>query len=90
MGLKKSEALKEKGCHTCGQEIAELSQTLPLCLDCLRSGKETVKPFIEKAHHRSRISFRLVTLLHEMLLVLLARFVSISVKWKKMDGVIVV
>ena len=61
MGSKKFEALKEKGCHSCGQEIAELSQTLPICLDCLRSGKETAKPFIEKAHHRSRISFQLVT-----------------------------
>jgi pyruvate formate lyase activating enzyme len=41
--------------------VGELSQTLPVCLDCLRSGKETVKPFIEKAHHRSRIPFQLVT-----------------------------
>jgi len=61
VGLKKVEALKEKGCRTCGKEVGELSQTLPVCLDCLRSGKETVKPFIEKAHHRSRIPFQLVT-----------------------------
>jgi len=59
--LKKFEALKEKECRTCGKEVAELSQTLPVCLDCFRSGKETVKPFIEKAHHHSRISFQLVT-----------------------------
>jgi len=61
VGLRKVEALKEKECRTCGKEVGELSQTLPVCLDCLRSGKETVKPFIEKAHHRSRIPFQLVT-----------------------------
>lgn len=61
VGLRKVEALKEKECHTCGKKVGELSQTLPVCLDCLRSGKETVKPFIEKAHHRSRIPFQLVT-----------------------------
>jgi len=59
VGLRKVEALKEKECRTCGKEVGELSQTLPVCLDCLRSGKETVKPFIEKAHHRSRIPFQL-------------------------------
>ena len=61
MGLKKPEALKEKECPICGQEVAELSETLPICLNCLRSGKETVKSFIEKVHHRSRTSFLLVT-----------------------------
>ena len=61
VGLRKVEVLKEKECRTCGKEVGELSQTLPVCLDCLRSGKETVKPFIEKAHHRSRIPFQLVT-----------------------------
>ncbi len=36
------------------------SRALPLCLDCLRSGQETIKPFVERAHHRSRIAFRSV------------------------------
>jgi len=46
-------------CRTCGKAVTELSQTLPVCLNCLRSGKEAIKPFIEEAHHRSRIPFHL-------------------------------
>jgi pyruvate formate lyase activating enzyme len=40
--------------------MGRLSQTLPVCLDCLRSGKENIQPFIERAHHQSRRPFRLV------------------------------
>ena len=51
---------KEKECRACGKEIDSLSETLPVCLDCLRSGKESIKPFIEEAHYRSRKPFQLV------------------------------
>lgn len=60
MVLKKAGAQREKECRTCGKEVELLSQTLPVCLDCLRSGKETIKPFIEKAHHQSRRPLRWV------------------------------
>jgi pyruvate formate lyase activating enzyme len=60
VAFKKSEAQREKECQTCKKEVELLSQALPVCLDCLRSGKETLQPFIEKAHHRSREPFRLV------------------------------
>ncbi len=36
------------------------SETLPLCLECLRSGKEAVEPVFLKAHHHSRRLFQLV------------------------------
>ncbi|NWF94401.1 MAG: radical SAM protein [Syntrophaceae bacterium] len=38
----------------------KLSKILPVCIGCLRSGKEAVKPFIEEAHRRSRTAFQLV------------------------------
>lgn len=60
MVLKKVEAQGENECRTCGKEVVILSQTLPVCLDCLRSGKETIQPFIKKAHHQSRQLFQLV------------------------------
>ena len=49
-----------KECSTCGKEVGFLSQTLPVCLNCLRSGKEAIKPSIENAHRRSREPFQLV------------------------------
>jgi len=49
-----------KECQVCGRETGLLSQTLPVCLDCLRSNKATVNPFIGRAHHHSRRLFRLV------------------------------
>ena len=60
MVLRKAGAREGKECSTCGEKVGLLSQTLPVCLDCLRSGKEAIKPFIENAHHRSREPFRLV------------------------------
>ena len=60
MVLKKAGAQREKECRTCGKEVELLSQTLPVCLDCLRSEKETIKRFIEKAHHQSRRPLRWV------------------------------
>jgi len=41
--------------------VRDLSQNLPVCLHCLRSGKESIRPFIEEAHYRSRTPFQLVT-----------------------------
>jgi len=58
--FKKTETQKEKECQTCNKEVGLLAKTLPVCLDCLRSGKETIQPFIENAHRRSRKAFRLV------------------------------
>jgi pyruvate formate lyase activating enzyme len=58
--FKKTGAQREKECQTCRKEVGPLSQALPVCLECLRSGKETIHPFIKKAHHRSREPFRLV------------------------------
>lgn len=49
-----------KECPTCGKEVHLLSETLPVCLECLRSGKESIKPIIENAHRRSRQPFGLV------------------------------
>ena len=62
MVLKKAGAQNGKECSACGKEVALLSQALPVCVDCLRSGKENVEPFIQKAHHQSREPFRLVSL----------------------------
>jgi pyruvate formate lyase activating enzyme len=58
--FKKTGAQSKKECPICGKEVGLLSQTLPVCLDCLRSGKEAIKPFIEYAHHCSREPFQLV------------------------------
>ena len=60
MGLIKAEPQGVKECHVCGKRDSPLSRTLPVCVDCLRSGKEILKPFLERAHRRSRGPFRLV------------------------------
>jgi len=57
--LRKAEA-QERKCLACGKKAKILSQTLQVCLDCLRSGGETVQPLIEEAHYRCRAPFRLV------------------------------
>ena len=57
---KKKGAQRGNGCPICGKERGLFSQTLPICLDCLRSEKKTIKPFIENAHRRSREPFGLV------------------------------
>ena len=56
----KTEPRKEKECSACGEEVEFLSRSLPVCVDCLRSGKEAIKPYIERARHHSREPFRLV------------------------------
>jgi len=58
--LKRAQAQYGHECSACEKEVAFLSQTLPICVDCLRSGKESIEPLIQKAHHRSREPFRLV------------------------------
>lgn len=50
----------QKRCRLCEKETAFLSNTLPLCLDCLRSGKEGIEEIILEAHHRAREPFQLV------------------------------
>ncbi len=57
---KKKGAQRGNGCPICGKERGPFSKTLPICLDCLRSEKETIKPIIENAHRRSREPFGLV------------------------------
>ncbi len=59
MAFKKAGAREEKECRTCGKEVSCLSRILPVCVDCLRSGKESVSPFVERAHHSSREPFQL-------------------------------
>jgi pyruvate formate lyase activating enzyme len=49
-------------CCACGRVASPFSQTLPICLDCLRSGKKIVQSFIEEAHRRSRKPFQLVNM----------------------------
>jgi hypothetical protein len=58
--LKKAEEQREKECHLCGRAEELLSQTLPVCLDCFRLGKESLKPLIERAHHHALRPFHLV------------------------------
>jgi len=58
--LKKVRAEGGKECRSCGKGVGNLSKTLPVCLDCLRSGDKAIKPFIDEAHRRSRKPFRLV------------------------------
>jgi len=58
--FRKAQAQKRKGCIACGKEVDLLSETLLLCLDCLRSGKESIIPFIKNAHGRAREPFGLV------------------------------
>lgn len=61
MVLKKVGAKRGGECRICGKEVEPLSQILPVCSDCLRSGNESIKTFIEEAHHHSRKPFRLVS-----------------------------
>src|SRR3989304_2991033 len=42
------------------KDVPWLPQALPVCLDCLRSGEDSLKPIIEEAHHRSRSPFGLI------------------------------
>lgn len=60
MVLKKIGIQERNECHACGREVESLSQTLPICLDCLRSGKKNIDSYIGEAHHQSRRPFRLV------------------------------
>ncbi len=47
-------------CQACGGKGKLLSETLPVCLDCLRAGKKEIQPFVEEAHRRARRPFQLV------------------------------
>jgi pyruvate formate lyase activating enzyme len=49
-----------KRCRLCEKETVFLSNTLPLCLECLRSGKEGIEEIILETHHRAREPFQLV------------------------------
>jgi pyruvate formate lyase activating enzyme len=49
----------EKRCAICGRKVEVLSRVLPVCVGCLRSGKDETLPFLEKAHRRSRKPFQL-------------------------------
>ena len=60
MVYKKTCAQRGNECSICGKEAGPLSQTLPICLNCIRSEKEDIKPVIENAHRRSRETFGLV------------------------------
>jgi len=60
MVLKKIGIQERNECQACGREVESLSQALPICLDCLRSGEKTTHSYIGEAHHQSRRPFRLV------------------------------
>lgn len=47
-------------CAGCGKDVEILSQTLPICSECLRKGGETIQSCIENAHLLSRKPFHLV------------------------------
>ncbi|MGQ9509191.1 MAG: radical SAM protein [Thermodesulfobacteriota bacterium] len=51
---------QKKSCQFCGREVNFLSQSLPLCIDCLRSGKEEIEGVVLEAHRRARKVFRLI------------------------------
>lgn len=51
---------KQRRCSLCEKETPFLSQSLPLCLECLRSKKELIEEIILEAHHRARHPFQLV------------------------------
>ncbi len=52
---------KVNSCNICRREVENLSQSLPICIDCLRSGKREALPFIEEVHNKSRTPFGLVS-----------------------------
>jgi pyruvate formate lyase activating enzyme len=60
VAIRRVKGCEKTKCLACGKEAGPLSQALPVCLDCLRSEGESVKPIVEKAHGRSRRPFRLV------------------------------
>lgn len=51
---------EERRCILCEKETPFLSQSLPLCLECLRSKREPIEEIILEAHRRSRAPFQLV------------------------------
>lgn len=57
LSLKKE---KKSECLTCGRVVENLSQTLPVCIDCIRSERMEVKTIIREAHIKSRKPFGLV------------------------------
>ena len=58
--LKRSLPLKTAiRCKHCGKESILISQSLGLCLDCIRQDFEKVKPVIQETHRRSRQAFNL-------------------------------
>lgn len=50
-----------KNCIICGRDVANLSQSLPICIECLISGKDEVLSFVEEIHANARASFGLIS-----------------------------
>ncbi len=48
-------------CLSCGRSSRLISQSLPVCLDCIRARFNQVRPWIEEAHRASRLDFGLPT-----------------------------
>lgn len=46
-------------CEFCGQQSPLISQSLGLCLHCLRQNFETVRPYLKEAHRKAREAFGL-------------------------------
>jgi len=58
--LKRSLPLKiATRCKCCGKESILISQSLGLCLDCIRQNFDELQPIIQEAHRKSRQSFNL-------------------------------
>lgn len=51
---------KKMECLTCGRVVENLSHTLPVCIDCIRSERMEVETIIREAHIKSRKAFGLV------------------------------
>jgi len=59
MILRRVQIQRRRECKSCGREVEFLSQSLPICLDCLRSKNEVVRVFVEEAHIKYRRAFNL-------------------------------
>lgn len=53
--------LKTKKCVLCRKENVEISETLQVCLECIRNNPEEALPKVREAHKKTRNDYRLPT-----------------------------
>jgi pyruvate formate lyase activating enzyme len=46
-------------CRFCGKASKFIPEIMPVCLDCIRSQPDTVMPFIEECHEKTRLEYGL-------------------------------